>query len=201
MKSLYKIEDYNLPLKQNLPTFHYDLATHCYYFLKIHKKHFPPYLETLHDKMSCYAKERKNVKPPKFDRTIRIYIIDHRLNIPLILIDKTGDLANWSWKFAKYERPFEEYIFGDGDIFSPFPGQSWNEYGLKDFIKNYSFVPIEEFAMPSLVIFRESKLEETRLLSNFQVNFFLMKFKNENIVNWESILSDPFLSYDNDSNF
>lgn len=195
MEFSYKIEDYDLPLKQTLPTFHYDLATHCYCFLKVHKNHFPPYLDTLYEQMSSYAKQRKNVKPKIFDDTIRIYIVDHRLHIPLILLDKTGDIANWSWKFAKYERKYEDYIYGDGDKFIPIPGQPLNERDLKNFIKTYSFVPIEEFAMPSLVIFRNSKLEETRALSTYQVNFFLMKFKDENIVNWDSILSDPFLNY------
>lgn len=194
MKFSYKIEDYNPNLKQKLPTFRYDLATHCYYFLKMHKNHFPPYLQDLYEKMCSYAKERNNVKPDEFDNTIRIYIIDSRLNIPLILLDKTGDIANWSSHFAKYNCPADEYIYGYGDKFIPFPGETWNEDLLNDFIKDYSFVPLDDFAMPKLVIFRKSKVEETRLLSNFQVNFFMMKFKNENLVDWDSIISDPFIN-------
>lgn len=196
-KIKYRLEDFELPIKRELPALHYDIATYCDCILKITERQFPPYLSELKQKMMDYAKQRKATHPRQFESFFRIYVVDHRLHIPVVLLDPEGSEANWCWKFAKHDREFEEYVYGDGEIFGPDILQGrWNVQFLKSFIKQYGFAPIEELAMPSLLVFANESLEERRTLAPWQVNCMLMKYRESNLVDWDAILSNGSLTTD-----
>ncbi|BFH11118.1 hypothetical protein J6TS7_21580 [Paenibacillus dendritiformis] len=193
----FMLDDFELPVKRELPALRYDIATYCDNVLKITKRQFPPYLSDLKQKMSDYAKQRKAARPQQFEPFFRIYVVDHRLHIPVALLDPDGSIANWCWKFAKYDRQFDEYVYGDGELIGPdlIQGQ-WSIPILKNFIKQYGFAPIEELAMPSLLIFVNQHLDDVRTLAHWQVNYMLMKYRDSNLVDWEAILTENSFTAD-----
>ncbi len=180
---------YDLPLKRELDTFQYDVATYCSCMKSVLGNVFPNYLSSLKDEIWKYASQKKLVRPTKYSNNIRIYIFDQRLRIPLVIEDTRGDVANYCWKLAKKCRTLDDYVYGDGEKFDIFTLHGKRDTPLvKQFNKRYGFIPIEELALPSLVIFYKSKLDERLALSPWLVSFLLMKYQKENLVNWDEIL-------------
>ena len=192
-----EIIPYNLPLKRELDTFQYDVATYCDCMKKVLGSVFPDYLRDFKKEVWKYASQKKLVCPGSFNNNVRIYIFDPRLRIPLIIEDTTGDIANYCSKLAKNCRGLDDYVYGDGERFDSvsLSGER-NDQFIKHFNKVYGFMPFEEFAMPALAIFHKSELEERRMLSTWLVSFLLMKYYNENLVNWAEVLDDLYYCFD-----
>lgn len=183
--------NYYLPLKEELPSLKYDIATYCHCLSSIVKDYFPPYLDHLKERIETYASLRSNLKPKNIDPSLRIYIFDHRLNIPLVLLDNTGKIADFCYQASRYRRTYDEYYYGDGESFGPcIPGDEWDKNFLLSFIDEYGFTPMEELAMPSLVIFKGYEIDERRPLSTWQVNLLLMKYRTKNLVDWKELIAN-----------
>lgn len=188
----YDIKNYYLPLKTDLPSLHYDIALYCDCILSMHKIPLPKYLKNLSSYMTSYAKQIDEVKPNKFPKGYRIYVIDNRLNVLFIGLDVSGKMADFFSKYAKYCRELEAYCYGDGEIFDAvsIPSMEYNVRIIEAFNRNYGFTPFEELALPSVLIYEDDELVDRLLISQFQASFLIMKFKKRNIINWERRIDD-----------
>jgi hypothetical protein len=153
---------------------------------------FPPYLEQFQQMLLQIASKKAEVRPKKFPNNIRIYIFDQRLFIPLILVDQEGDIANYCYKFTRYSFDPDYHSYGE---LAPLPGEPWDKDFLNNFAEQYGFVPVEDIASPALVIFVRDKLDQRRLLNPWQMSFLLMKYHDQNLVDWESRLADSRYEY------
>ena len=199
----YDVSKYYVPLKQPFRTLPYDIAAHCDALLTAYQFTFPPYLRDLSDRMHTYASQVEQVKPKRFPKGYRLYVIDQRLRTSLILHDANGGkVTQFCYEFARYQRPLDEYIFGDGeklekafryDLFA----MKYDSVLVDQFISSYGFIPFDEFAMPMLLVFDGPKLDDRRILSSWQALMLLEKYREQNLVDLRKHLEgifDPYTS-------
>lgn len=199
----YGIEQFAPPLKQELPLLQYDIALYCNQFLKETCCVWPDYLNTLRDKVMSYATQLVTLKSRLRDVSpdIRIYILDHRLNLLFTALDSTGTIASYMSKFCaqykKYES--EQYYYGDGlngesplkpdlfelngeEFYTPDPKE------LYSFNQQYGFVPSELFAVPAVLLFQGDSLKEIRRTTTEHCVLLMEKFHSKNLVDLKAIL-------------
>ena len=180
------LSDYYVPVRQPVPTLHYDLSKWCSELLKLHPFPFPDSLQALHKEIAGYSRACPPFPTEKTSR-IRIYVIDHRLYIPLILHDEEGSLTNDCFRFAKYTHRYEDNLLGEG---KPFISMSeplgYNERKVTQFIKEYDISPLEVLAVPTLAIFVGKKLDDYRPLGLWQVCALTHRYADQNLVDWSS---------------
>lgn len=190
-KPTYNITELNLPLKQEIPTLHYDIALYCKKFLDS-VEHIPSdfYLETFSEKLHSYASQVSQVKPKTFTEDVRIYIIDCRLNVLFATLDKKGKVANSICHFKKYTCSTEDYHFSDRIDSAPTPWSPQQDIiFLAKFYSDYGYLPLEPFSHPSLAIFVDDRLEQLDILTQYQVTVLMEKYKRRNLINWKDIVA------------
>lgn len=200
----YSITGFAPPLKQDLPLLRYDISLYCTQLLKETCNIWPTYLENLHDRVMSYSTQMATLRPRKKEISpdIRIYILDHRLNLLFATLDSTGKIATFMSKFCaqykKYEA--EQYYYGDGmDGQSPLEPQDYvingedvytaDPYVLKSFSERYGFVPSELFAAPVLLIFQGASLAEIRRTTVEHCVLLMEKFHSKNLVDLKKIVN------------
>ncbi len=195
----YNVKKFYVPMKKRFPTLPYDIAIHCRNLIDAHPYPFPSYLESFHEMLSAYAAQVDEVMPKRFPKGYRIYVIDQRLHVPLIIHDdEIGRIKDFCYDLAKGFRPMEEYIFGDGAKlevafdYSVFADP--NAAAVGNFIQQYGFLPFEEFAMPTLLMFYKDECK-VLMLSSWQVNLLMEKYREQNLVDMAEhvkLLFDPY---------
>ena len=176
------IYSYELPLKQPLPCFHYDLAVYCRYLKRIIGMPLPEYLCDLSDRINAYAKQVRKCKPPKFPNMCRIYLVDYRLRFLFAGLDETGEIATFFSQYGRRGLESDDAYYGDSTLrYITFP-EGYNTQELKVFEKEYGFLPIEELAAPISLIFLQNKLDDVRILSQYQLCLLMEKFRSENLI-------------------
>ncbi|MDL2258879.1 hypothetical protein LJC42_07000 [Eubacteriales bacterium OttesenSCG-928-K08] len=181
----YDVRKHYVPLKKSFPALHYDLSVHCSNILQANPYPFPAYLNEFHKQLSAYSSQINEVKPKRFPKGYRIYAIDQRLHVPLILHDPDRKMYDFCYDVAKSGRPMSEYAFGNGeeleralhyDILSDPDPQKVNA-----FVQAYGFLPFEELALPSLVMFFGDQCKPL-LTCAWHINVLMEHFREENLV-------------------
>lgn len=198
----YEIENYAPPLKKELPLLQYDIALYCSKFCELTDNVWPDYLVNFREKVTSYSKQLKRLKPLKRDipPDIRIYILDHRLNLLFAALDDTGRMATYFSQFCvQYKHgDIEKHYYGDGaKAFDEHPFQQNGELCFRpdpqeiyEFNKLYGFVPSELFAAPTVLFFQGIELCRIDSTTMEHCVLLMEKFHSKNIVDIKSILQD-----------
>ncbi|RKJ33394.1 hypothetical protein D7X33_39155 [Butyricicoccus sp. 1XD8-22] len=194
----FNIFDVNIPLKQPLPCLHYDFATYCSCLKQIIPAPLPEYLLDLSDVLEDYSKQIKRCRPKSFPKEYRIYLIDYRLNILFAALDSTGNMANSFSRFGKEAYRITDCYYGDGELIGDFHAYkedgevkfSYNSSEMLSFVVKYGFLPIEELAAPTAMIFAGEDLLECRSLSQYQLCLLLEQFRSKNLLDWKQLIKD-----------
>lgn len=185
------VYDYELPLKQPLPCFHYDLAVYCDCLKKVISAPIPSYLEELSNLVDSYAKQIKKCKPKEFPEAYRVYLVDYRLNFLFAAYDVTGEIATYFSKYGKFAHRITDAYYGDGELIGDVPPMgSYNVEEMLNFMLNYGFLPVEEIAAPAALVYDHDQLVERRILSQYQLCLLMEKFRSKNLVDWNRLIQD-----------
>lgn len=187
---MYKL---NLPLKEDIPCLEYDYATFCKKLSEVIPPFLPPYLKNYQERLVYYSGNVETLRPASFPNAYRVYIVDSRLNILFAALDPTGKLATYFSKYVHASHTMEDYNFGDGSESGSqrlcTSGFNYDTNQLITFSKKYGFLPIEEMSLASSLIYDGDKLEELRLLSQYQVQLLTEKFHSKNLVDWKILIN------------
>lgn len=193
----FDVKEYFVPSKKEIPCLHYDIALYCKTLKQTIPFQFPDYLEDFTQKVNSYAKQTKECKPKEFPSAWRTYIIDYRLNILFAALDVTGNIATCFSNYGKYGANTEDYYYGDGShVGHVFVEQSkkgnafvYDSDEMVSFLNANGFLPLEELSNASALVFGGSKLVEKRLISQYQTALLMEKFRNENLIDWETLVT------------
>lgn len=183
-----------ISLKRPVPSLDYDLSRWCRELLAIHPFPFPDSLSELHLKIEERASWRCSF-PRKADR-IRVYIVDHRLFVPLVLTEQDGVLANACARFAKYEHRYADNLLGSGEMFVNYASDNgYDTDAVNSFIREYDISPVEVLSVPTLLVFSGKNLSEYRPIGTWQLCALLHQFHSENLVAWDRLSKAYFKEY------
>lgn len=180
--------NYLPPLKQDLDCLKYDMHLICSQILSLLPTNLPEYLSRL-EKRIVYFGYSKPLQPKPFPTGNRVYILDNRLNIVFLALDDKGELSTYFSKLAAYCKDISDNVYGDGYITkSKFCiGDYYNPKTMKRFRNTYGFLPMEDFARPSIYIFNGENMVDTRFISQYSMALLLLKFQRKNIIQWQNI--------------
>lgn len=190
-------EKINVPLKAEIPCIEYDFSLFCECLLNIIPGEIPKYLSTYDRRLKYYASHKSEFKPASFPAAYRVYIIDYRLNILFAALDTAGKMPTYFSKYGKYAHSMEDYYYGDGEQIGDvlIPSFAYDKHSLERFHHSFGFLPIEEFSMASALVYEEDDLAERRLLSQYQTQVLMEKYRSKNLVDWKSIIQQEKLLY------
>lgn len=187
--------DYILPLKTDIPCLEYDLSCHCEILKNLLPDKFPSDLHTFQKYMNYWASRKKELSSGPFPGPYRIYIIDNRLNILFATVTAEGEIPTFFSKYGKFgTQPEADEYYGDGRavgdavIDGNFPETSYNKHSLSVFAEKYGFIPVEDLAMSTMLIFENEEVTDRRLLTQFQAALLMEKFHAKNLVNWKKLI-------------
>lgn len=191
MKNDFDIYSYTPHLKQPIPCIHYDLALYCDCLKKAITAPLPPYLIEISDFIDNCAKAIKKCKPSEFPEPYRVYLVDYRLNFLFAAFDSTGEISTFFSKYGKKAHRITDAYYGDGSLIGDvMPGETYDLEEMLDFSGRYGFLPVEELAAPSALIYDNDQLVEKRLLSQYQLCLLMEKFSSENLIDWNPRIQD-----------
>lgn len=208
----FDIEYFAPPLKRELPLLQYDIALYCSQFCEWTDGVWPEYLHDFKEKTLSYSKQLKRLRPRKKDISpdIRIYILDHRLNLLFAALDDTGKMATYISCFcAQYKRHnIERHYYGDGSkAFDEYPCKIDGQLCFRPdprqtsaFNNQYGFVPSELFADPVVLFFQEDILTRVDSTTMEHCVLIMEKYHSKNLVDLKTIirgihLDDPISFY------
>lgn len=187
------IQDFGPPLKRPLPCFQYDIALFCQAFQRLVPPIFPEYLSELQKMIDAFAEQAPACCPKEFPLEYRVYLMDYRMNVLFAGLDKTGEIATCFSQYGKQAHKLTDAYFGDGSLFDPLrysaKGSYYDPVEVGDMVLKYGFLPLEELASPIALVYCGDKLDETRMLSQLQLCVLMERFREENLVDWEKIIS------------
>lgn len=182
---------YDLPFKEPLPCFHYDLALYCECLKQVIAAPMPPYLKELSDRVDAYANQAKKCKPKEFPEPYRVYLVDYRLNFLFAGLDETGKIATCFSKYGKSAHSLTDAYYGDGSLIGDvFPAGTYNLEEMLNFTHHYGFLPVEELAAPAALVYDNDKLVERRILSQYQLCLLMEKYRSKNLIDWKRLIQD-----------
>lgn len=189
MTNKIDICDYELPLKQALPCFHYDLAVYCDCLKQVISVPMPSYLKELSDLVDAYAKQAKKCRPKEFPAAYRVYLVDYRLNFLFAAYDKTGKIATCFSKYGKFAHRLTDAYYGDGELIGDVPPMgTYDAEEMMGFMVHYGFLPVEELAAPAALVYDYDQLVERRILSQYQLCLLMEKFRSKNLIDWKYLI-------------
>lgn len=190
-KYRYDINDYELPLKQPLPCFQYDLALYCDCLKQVIVAPIPPCLGTLRERVDDYATQINRCKPKTFPESYRVYLVDYRLNFLFASLDGTGEIATYFSKYGRAAHNLTHAYYGDGSLVGDVPiGGTYDLKEILNFHMKYGFMPIEELAAPAALVYDQDQLVERVIISQYQLCLLMEKYRQENLVDWKHIIED-----------
>lgn len=185
------IFSYDLPLKEPLPCFYYDLALYCDCLKQVITAPMPPYLRELSERVDAYASQAKKCKPKEFPEPYRVYLVDYRLNFLFACLDETGKIATYFSRYGKRAHDLTDAYYGDGSLIGDvFPGGTYDLQEMLNFTLHYGFLPVEELAAPAALVYDNDQLVERRILSQYQLCLLMEKFRSKNLVDWKRLIRD-----------
>ena len=177
------IPDYDIPLKSEIPCIKYDVSVFCDHLKYVIEIPYPSYLKDFYEVVNHFAGQVKSSKPKSFPNGFRVYIMDYRLNILFATIDLTGKIATFFSKYGYNARLIDDHYYGDGSLIrAMFPVAS------ELIAVKYGFIPAEELARSTILIFKNEILEEKRLISQYQVSLLMEKYRSKNLVDWKELV-------------
>lgn len=183
------ILDYELPSKQPLPCFHYDLAVYCDCLKQVIAAPMPLYLRELSELVDAYSRQIKKYRPKTFPEAYRVYLVDYRLNFLFAAYDETGKIATYFSKYGKQAHRLTDAYYGDGELIGDvFPGGTYDITEMLNFTLHYGFLPVEELASPAALVFDHDQLVERRILSQYQLCLLMEKFRSKNLIDWNRLI-------------
>lgn len=179
-----------VPLKSDIPCIEYDLSVFCKCLLDIIPAPIPKYLSKYSEKLHYYASRINDLKPSSFPEAYRAYIIDYRLNILFAALDTTGKMSTYFSKYGRFAPTIEDNYYGDGEKIGDalLPSFTYDANSLKRFLRSYGFLPVEELSMASALVYEEDELVERRLLSQYQTQLLMEKYRRQNLVDWKTLI-------------
>ncbi|MCM1304598.1 MAG: hypothetical protein NC305_13450 [Lachnospiraceae bacterium] len=186
-----------VPLKSDMPCIDYDFSVFCDCMLGIIPCELPQYLSSYSERLKYYASLKDRLRPVSFPDAYRVYIIDYRLNVLFAALDASGKMATYFSKYGKYAHDLEYYYYGDGEKFGDvlIPSFAYDKNSMKRFLQSFGFLPIEELSMASALIFDGDELSDRRLLSQYQTQVLMEKYRNRNLVDWKNIIQQETASH------
>ncbi len=197
--------DYLLPLKKDIPCLEYDFSCHCDILKNLLPDKFPSDLYNFQKYLNYWASRKEELSVGPYPGPYRIYIIDNRLNILFVAVTFEGKMPTFFSKYGKFgtEPEIDEYYgdgraVGDAIIDKNFPETTYDKHSLSKFAEKYGFIPVEDLAMSTMLIFEKEKIADRRLLTQFQTALLMEKFHAKNLVNWKKLIrnvqeNNPFL--------
>lgn len=180
------IRDYEIPLKEPFPCFHYDFALYCECLRYVLPMPLPKYLSGISDMLDSYGKQVKKCRPKTFPEGYRVYLVDYRLNILFVALDLSGKIATCFSKYGARGCNLTDYYYGDGEqIGGIFPGEQYDATEMSDFMYQFGFLPVEELASPAALIFEGAEFIERRLLSQYHLCLLMEQFRSKNLIDWK----------------
>lgn len=186
-----------VPLKSDIPCIEYDFSVFCECLLDIIPVSLPQYLSAYSERIKYYAAHKSEFKPASFSDAYRVYIIDYRLNVLFAAFDTNGKMATYFSKYGKYAHTMEDYYYGDGEKIGDvlIPSFTYDKKSLAHFQHSYGFLPIEELSMASALVYEGDDLSDRRLLSQYQTQVLIQKYRNQNLVDWKAIIQQEKALY------
>lgn len=179
-----------VPLKSEIPCINYDFSVFCECLLDIIPCSLPQYLSTYNERLKYHASLKDSLRPASFPEAYRVYIIDYRLNILFAALDTDGKMPTYFSKYGRHAQNMEDNYYGDGEKFGDalIPSFTYDGNSMKHFLHSFGFLPIEELSMASALVYDGDELSDRRLLSQYQTQVLIEKYRSKNLVDWKSII-------------
>lgn len=180
--------NYLPPLKQDFNCLKYDMYLICSQILELLPTNLPEYLSRIEKRIVHFGYLEPKA-PESFPNANRVYIIDNRLNIVFLALDKKGDLSAYFSKLAACCKDITDNVYGDGSLTdSKFcTGDYYNRKTMKHFCNTYGFLPMEDFARPSIYILNGKNIEYFHFISQYNMALLMMKYHEKNIIQWQNV--------------